>query len=83
MRPLRLTLRTHPDVRPCSTIYDVAPGILGSFDKSLAEYATAKFVREGIQIKGSRHVTAVHEGYLEIKEEGKGAFLSSDFASGD
>ncbi|GEM10142.1 NADH dehydrogenase [Rhodotorula toruloides] len=56
------------------TIYDVAPGILGSFDKSLAEYATAKFVREGIQIKGSRHVTAVHEGVLDIKEEGKVPF---------
>lgn len=57
-----------------STLYDVAPNILGSFDKNLAEYATAKFDRAGINIKGSRHVTKVGEGYLEIKEEGKVPF---------
>lgn len=57
-----------------STIYDVAAQILGSFDKNLAEYATAKFNRAGISIKGSRHVTGVGEGYLDIKEEGKVPF---------
>ncbi|GAA6016866.1 hypothetical protein JCM8202_004459 [Rhodotorula sphaerocarpa] len=56
------------------TIYDVAAQILGSFDKNLAEYATAKFNRAGISIKGSRHVTGVGEGYLDIKEEGKVPF---------
>ncbi|GAA6048570.1 hypothetical protein JCM3770_006558 [Rhodotorula araucariae] len=56
------------------TIYDVAPGILGSFDKSLAEYATNKYTREGIAIRGSHNVTAVHEGALDIKEEGRVPF---------
>jgi NADH dehydrogenase FAD-containing subunit len=35
------------------------------FDKNLAEYAVSKFDRAGINIKGSRHVTKVGEGYLE------------------
>lgn len=52
----------------------MAPNILGSFDKSLAEYATKKFDRAGISIKGSRHVKRVGEGYLEIEEEGKVPF---------
>ncbi|BGP41748.1 hypothetical protein JCM10450v2_005814 [Rhodotorula kratochvilovae] len=56
------------------TIYDVAPGILGSFDKSLSEYATNKYTHEGIAIRGSHHVTAVHEGALDIKEEGRVPF---------
>lgn len=55
-------------------MYDVAPQILGSFDKNLAEYAVSKFDRAGINIKGSRHVTKVGEGYLDIKEEGKVPF---------
>lgn len=34
----------------------------------------SKFDRAGINIKGSRHVTKVGEGYLDIKEEGKVPF---------
>lgn len=33
------------------TVYDVAPQILGSFDRKLSEYATKRFRRKGIQIK--------------------------------
>ncbi|TKA56142.1 hypothetical protein B0A53_01432 [Rhodotorula sp. CCFEE 5036] len=68
--------RAYPELAPhCRiTLYDVAPQILGSFDKNLAEYAVSKFDRAGINIKGSRHVTKVGEGYLEIKEEGKVPF---------
>lgn len=54
-----------------STIYDVASHILGAFDKSLQQYAEDKYTRRGIAIKGNRHVTAVHEGALDIKEEGR------------
>ncbi|GAA6017024.1 hypothetical protein JCM10207_001460 [Rhodosporidiobolus poonsookiae] len=65
--------RAYPQLTPMAriTIYDTAKGILGTFDENLAKYATEKFDREGIQIKASHHVTAVHEGYIEVKEEGK------------
>jgi pyruvate/2-oxoglutarate dehydrogenase complex dihydrolipoamide dehydrogenase (E3) component len=36
------------------TLYDVAPQILGTFDRNLSAYATKKFARRGIQIKVSR-----------------------------
>ncbi|BGP18029.1 hypothetical protein JCM10213v2_006079 [Rhodosporidiobolus nylandii] len=52
------------------TVYDTAPQILGSFDKSLSEYATQKFDREGIRVHTGRHVTSVSASYIEIKEEG-------------
>ncbi|GAA6030348.1 hypothetical protein JCM8097_009061 [Rhodosporidiobolus ruineniae] len=65
--------RAFPTLAPLArlTLYDVAAGILGNFDASLAEFATEKFKREGIRIKGNHHVTAVHEAHLEIKEEGR------------
>lgn len=44
---------------------------MGAFDKSLQQYAEDKYTRRGIAIKGNRHVTAVHEGALDIKEEGR------------
>ncbi|GAA5914968.1 hypothetical protein JCM6882_001948 [Rhodosporidiobolus microsporus] len=68
--------RAYPALAPYAriTVYDTAKGILGTFDESLAEYATEKFNREGIAIKGNHHVTAAHEGYVEIEEEGKVPF---------
>jgi len=45
---------------------------LGSFDKSLQEYAEKKFDREGISVKGNHHVKEVKEDHLIIEEEGKG-----------
>ncbi|GAA5876100.1 hypothetical protein JCM8547_002636 [Rhodosporidiobolus lusitaniae] len=56
---------------PRITVYDTAAGILGSFDESLAKYATEKFDREGIRIAASHHVESVGEGYVDIKEEGR------------
>lgn len=66
--------RAFPKLAPLAriTIYDVAPGILGSFDKSLQEYAEKKFDREGISVKGNHHVKEVKEDHLIIEEEGKG-----------
>ncbi|CEQ40151.1 SPOSA6832_01729, partial [Sporobolomyces salmonicolor] len=68
--------RAYPKLAPLAriSIYDVAPGILGTFDKSLAEYASAKFKREGIALKTSRHVKSVGESYIEVQEEGKVPF---------
>ncbi|GAA5822434.1 hypothetical protein JCM11251_006336 [Rhodosporidiobolus azoricus] len=68
--------RAYPALVPYAriTIYDTAKGILGSFDESLAAYATEKFDREGIVIKGNHHVTGVEEAYVEIEEEGRVPF---------
>ncbi|GAA5934539.1 uncharacterized protein JCM15063_004609 [Sporobolomyces koalae] len=65
--------RAFPTLAPLAriTIYDVAPGILGSFDKSLQEYAEKKFDREGIKVKGNHHVKEVKEDHLVIEEEGR------------
>ncbi|KAM0750986.1 FAD/NAD(P)-binding domain-containing protein [Meredithblackwellia eburnea MCA 4105] len=52
------------------TVYDVAPKILASFDGELVDYAVAQFKRQGVEIRNNRHVTAVHETSMEIKEEG-------------
>lgn len=53
-----------------STIYDVAPGVLQGFDKSLSEFAAEKFKRQGVAIKCESHITRVCEDHLEIEEEG-------------
>ncbi|GAA5988616.1 hypothetical protein JCM11641_005183 [Rhodosporidiobolus odoratus] len=65
--------RAYPSLAPYAriTIYDTAPGILGSFDESLAQYATEKFIREGIRLKPNHHVTSVGEAHIEVEEEGK------------
>lgn len=65
-----------------STIYDVAPGVLQGFDKSLSEFAAEKFKRQGVAVKGESHITRVHEGHLEIKEEGKVPFGMLVWATG-
>ncbi|GAA5879105.1 hypothetical protein JCM16303_001300 [Sporobolomyces ruberrimus] len=68
--------RAFPTLAPLAriTIYDVAPGILGSFDKSLQEFAEKKFDREGIKIKGEHHVKEVKADHLIVEEEGKVPF---------
>jgi NADH dehydrogenase FAD-containing subunit len=44
------------------TVYDVAEKVLPMFDKKLADYATQKFKREGIEIKTSHHVEELSPG---------------------
>ncbi|ORY35769.1 pyridine nucleotide-disulfide oxidoreductase-domain-containing protein [Naematelia encephala] len=48
------------------TVYDVAPGILMSFDDSLRNYAEKHFRREGVKIKPNSRITAVGEDWLEL-----------------
>ncbi|PFH53467.1 hypothetical protein AMATHDRAFT_54546 [Amanita thiersii Skay4041] len=56
------------------TIYDVAPSILGTFDKSLVQYAEKTFSREGISILTRHHVERVEPGKLIVKEVGEVPF---------
>ncbi|GAA5968062.1 hypothetical protein JCM3765_003570 [Sporobolomyces pararoseus] len=68
--------RAFPTLAPLAriTLYDVAPGILGGFDKSLQEYAMKKFDREGIKVKGNHHVKEVQRDHLIVEEDGKVPF---------
>ncbi|KAI9567719.1 NDE1, mitochondrial external NADH dehydrogenase [Boletus coccyginus] len=56
------------------TLYDVAPNILGSFDRSLASYAEEKFCRDGISIKTRHHVERVEKDRMFVKEQGEVPF---------
>ncbi|KAJ6634797.1 putative NADH dehydrogenase [Pseudolycoriella hygida] len=51
-------------------VYDVAPTILGSFDKSLSEYCMTKFRRRSIEVRTGTVVKEVRERKL-ILEDGK------------
>ncbi|KAG6891257.1 hypothetical protein C0995_008509 [Termitomyces sp. Mi166 len=55
-------------------LYDVAPQILGNFDKNLIKYTEKTFRRDGISIWTSHHVTKVEPGKLFIKEQGEVPF---------
>ncbi|KZT23831.1 FAD/NAD-P-binding domain-containing protein [Neolentinus lepideus HHB14362 ss-1] len=70
-------IRKHyPELEPLTriTLYDVAPGILGMFDRNLMQYAENTFKREGIEMKTSHHVERVEEGKLFVKEQGEVPF---------
>ncbi|KAN0094554.1 hypothetical protein V8E55_002841 [Tylopilus felleus] len=56
------------------TLYDVAPNILGSFDRSLVTYAEEKFRRDGISIKTTHHVERVEKDRMFVKEQGEVPF---------
>ncbi|KAF8452645.1 NDE1, mitochondrial external NADH dehydrogenase [Boletus edulis BED1] len=56
------------------TLYDVAPNILGNFDRSLATYAEDKFRRDGISIKTRHHVERVEKDRMFVKEQGEVPF---------
>lgn len=74
---LTTDIRKHyPDLEPlCSiTLYDVAPGILGMFDRNLMQYAENTFKREGIEMRTSHHVEKVEKNKLFVKEQGEVPF---------
>ncbi|KAF9011954.1 hypothetical protein BDQ17DRAFT_1298323 [Cyathus striatus] len=56
------------------TLYDVAPSILGTFDKSLVQYTEKAFSRDGISILTSHHVERVEPGKMIVKERGEVPF---------
>jgi NADH dehydrogenase FAD-containing subunit len=49
------------------TVYDVADKILGSFDQSLRDYATQKFLRSGIQIRTGAVVEEILNDRLRLQ----------------
>ncbi|KAL1870160.1 hypothetical protein Daus18300_005224 [Diaporthe australafricana] len=64
----------HLDGKLTITIHDVAPSILTTFDRSLAEYATESLTKGKqhiIQIKTSSHIEKVDAGAIYTKEDGR------------
>ncbi|KAI0922922.1 hypothetical protein AcW1_002560 [Taiwanofungus camphoratus] len=53
------------------SLYDVAPSILGSFDKGLQDFAVKKFNREGINILTQHHVERVEANKMYVREQGE------------
>ncbi|TFK57589.1 FAD/NAD(P)-binding domain-containing protein [Heliocybe sulcata] len=66
----------YPDLEPLAKIslYDVAPNILGMFDRNLMQYAENTFRRDGIEMRTSHHVERVEKGKLFVKEQGEVPF---------
>ncbi|KAF9078394.1 pyridine nucleotide-disulfide oxidoreductase-domain-containing protein [Rhodocollybia butyracea] len=52
-------------------LYDVAPSILGMFDRNLVQYTEKNFRRDGISIYTSHHVDRVEAGKIYIQEQGE------------
>ncbi|BEI81926.1 hypothetical protein CcaverHIS002_0210860 [Cutaneotrichosporon cavernicola] len=52
------------------TLYDLAPGILQSFDASLRAYAERKFSRAGVTVRGNSKIVAVGKDYIDIASVG-------------
>ncbi|EME80244.1 uncharacterized protein MYCFIDRAFT_189859 [Pseudocercospora fijiensis CIRAD86] len=50
------------------TVYDVAPTVLGMFDKRLSDYAMKTFGRQGIDIKTSHHIQELRLDVPEGKQ---------------
>lgn len=48
------------------SLFDVAPHLLGSFDRSLSEYTETKFRERGIQVRTNTAVTQVTEEHLML-----------------
>ena len=52
------------------TLIDIAKRILGTFDEKLADYAMAKFQREGVQVLTSEQIVQVRSDGVVTKEHG-------------
>ncbi|ORX92029.1 NDE1, mitochondrial external NADH dehydrogenase [Basidiobolus meristosporus CBS 931.73] len=53
------------------TVYDVAPKILSSFDSSLEQYVTKRFMRRGIKIRTGAVIEEVRQHSVMIKGQGE------------
>ncbi|KAL1413297.1 hypothetical protein Q8F55_001053 [Vanrija albida] len=60
--------RLYPRLRGLAsiTLYDVAPGILMSFDGELRHYAEKKFARDGVKVRGNSKIVAAGPDWIEL-----------------
>lgn len=63
----------YPDVSKLIkiSVYDVAPNILGNYDKSLHEYATQQLEKRNINVSPNTRIEQVDENALHIKDKGR------------
>lgn len=63
----------YPDVadKISISIHDVAPNILGAYDKKLYEYANTQLVRRSISVETNSHIEKVEKGCFYTKEKGR------------
>jgi NADH:ubiquinone reductase (non-electrogenic) len=75
----------YPEVghRLSISIYDVAPSILGSYDRKLHEYANQQLLKRDIRIETSSHIERVEKGAMWTKEKGRVAFGMLVWATGN
>lgn len=64
-------LYPHLDGKLAVEIHDVAPALLGTFDKRLGEYAAQRLEGRGIEVRTSSHIEKVDAGAIYTKEDGK------------
>ncbi|KAI9207179.1 FAD/NAD(P)-binding domain-containing protein [Polychytrium aggregatum] len=64
------------------SVYDVAEKILGGFQAELAEYASEKFRREGIQIKTKTFIKEVKKNLMVLKDDTQIPFGALIWATG-
>jgi NADH:ubiquinone reductase (non-electrogenic) len=53
------------------SIFDVAPNILGGYEKRLYEYANQRLVRREVAVKTGSHIERVERGSIWTKEKGR------------
>lgn len=56
------------------SIYDVAPYILGTYDRKLHEYANQQLRRREVRIETSSHIERVEKGAMWTREKGRVRF---------
>ncbi|KAL1692910.1 hypothetical protein GGG16DRAFT_89324 [Schizophyllum commune] len=56
------------------TLYDVAPSILGMFDRELVNYTENTLRREGVRIRTGHHVERVERDRMIVTEQGEVPF---------
>ena len=65
------------------SIYDVAPNILGAYDRKLYEYANNQLVRRSVSIETGSHILKVDKDALYTKEKGRVPYGMLIWATGN
>lgn len=73
----------HLDGKVTIEIHDVAPALLGTFDKRLGEYAAQKLKGRGIEVKTGSHIEKVDAGAIWTKELGEVRYGMLIWATGN
>ena len=76
-------LYPHLDGKLTIEIHDVAPALLGTFDKRLGEYAAQKLEGRGVEVRTSSHIEKVDANAIHTKEHGRVRYGMLIWATGN